>query len=77
MNQNYSKATTILLKDLEEARTSENVVKVDIIIANAKKELYNDFLSTHPTPQILLHTHLMDAGLTDLAKNVLEGKYDD
>jgi hypothetical protein len=48
-----------------------------MIVKNAKMELYNDFLSSVATPQMLLHAHLKRAGLENLAKNVLEGKYDD
>lgn len=73
----YSKATMILLEDLESAKTDQNADKVEKIITNAKTEIYNDFLSSHATPQILLHSHLQDAGLQNLAKNVIEGKYDD
>lgn len=73
----YTKATMLLLEDLEKAKTVENAGKVERIAALAKMEMYNDFKSPWATPQTFLHSHLQEAGLVELANNVTVGKYDD
>jgi hypothetical protein len=44
---------------------------------NARKGWYSEFNSFHPTPKLLLLTHLKKAALFDVAKHVLAGEYDD
>lgn len=67
----------LLLADLERAKTEQNGEQVDKIMQLAQMEMYNDFKSPCAMPQTLLHGHLLDAGLVELANNVTVGKYDD
>lgn len=73
----YSRATKILLEDLNSHRTTKNAEKVDKIIAKAKREEYNDILSDEFAPIIGLVNDLRDAGLHSLVQEAKDGKYDD
>lgn len=44
---------------------------------NARRGLYSDFESPHPTPKLFLLKHLSDKARFDLAEYVKAGEYDD
>ena len=67
----------LLIHDVQGRITPENKGTVEMIIENAKKEMYHDMLSELDAPSLLLAQHLSFAGLTDLYKaHTVEGKYD-
>ena len=74
-------STTKLVRDLENIiknfNNNDNKDWIQYIMKNAKCNLYHDFKSEHPTPKILLFTHLQEAGLDDIIKNTSNGDYDD
>lgn len=69
----YDKGTQALLDDLALAPQS---FARDEILRRARRFKYHDYKADSATPQLLLIKHLTDAGLKDLAKNVVDGKYD-
>lgn len=72
----YSPATKLLLADLERCRTENNKVAIGTIIANAKAEQYNRFLSESLTPAADLDAALRRAGLHTLVEAADNGRYD-
>lgn len=76
------KTSTLLVEDLEDClkrikSNDENILKdIKTIIENAKKMLYDDFISENATPKMLLMSHLENVGLNKIKKNVMDGKYD-
>lgn len=65
-----------VIADLERHRTTANAAAVDVIISNAKKEMYHDYLGcAFPIRQLVID--LKNAGLpAELIENAMNGKYD-
>ena len=67
------KTTTLLIEDLKKVESTPLVI--DIII-NAIKGYYHDYTSPLPFPKHILEMDLREAGLDELANDVIKGKYD-
>lgn len=67
------KTKTLLIEDLRKLEATP--ILVDIIIKAAKGR-YHDYLSPLPFPKHILESDLRKAGLEELAKEVIRGRYD-
>jgi len=73
----FSAPTQLIIADVLAHRTEENAKLVDALIENAKKEMYNDFLSEFAFPAMELRSAMSRAGMPEsLLANVENGKYD-
>ena len=67
------KTTSLLIEDLNKVKSTPLIID---IILNASKGYYHDFDSPLPFPKHILEMDLREAGLDDIADDVIEGKYD-
>lgn len=67
------KTKSLLIEDLKKVEPTPIVI--DIII-KATKGYYHDYLSPLPFPKHILESDLRKAGLGELAKEVINGRYD-
>jgi hypothetical protein len=67
------KTSTLLVKELLSLSQTDEIKE---IINKAKQFRYDDFRSKSSTPKTDLFYDLRKAGLTEMAKTVIDGKYD-
>ena len=67
------KTKTLLIDDLKKVKSTPLII--DIMI-NASTGYYHDYKSPLPFPKHVLEMDLREAGLDDMADDVVDGKYD-
>lgn len=67
------KTTTLLIEDLKKVKSTPLIIN---IIINATKGYYHDYKSPLPFPKHILEMDLREAGLDNMADDVINGKYD-
>lgn len=72
-NQKKDPKIEVLVNDLEKKPPSD---LRDAIIHDVRQGRYSDELSTLPMPKVALYQELKAAGFDDIAKSVMDGKYD-
>lgn len=73
----FSEPTQLIIADVSAHRTEQNAELVDALIENAKKEMYNDFLSELAFPALELRAAMLRAGMpASMLADVENGKYD-